>query len=864
MPVSRKNKYKFKGNRRNIVSILILYLVFLNSLTSAQTVADTMKQDTLQVNDTLNANDSLAISKDKLEFTVNYKAKDSIVYYANQKQLYLFTDAEISYDEVKVNADIIRYNQDSTTLHAIEWKDGKQDSSQKSRITQGQESSTFTSLSYHFKSKRAIIENAYSQYGEGFIFSEQVKRNSNEAISGYRNVYTTCNDEHPHFGIAARKIKIVPNRIAVTGSANLVIEDIPTPLYLPFGMFPLQKGQRSGFKLPTYDMSEQLGFGLRELGYYFAISDHVDLLATTDIYSYGSYRVGFNSNYVYRYRFNGGLAFNYSYTKIGEPYDVGSQQFKGYSLNWSHSVNQNAMPGSSFSASVNMVNNRNYQMYNTYDANSYLNNIYTSNISYSKNWLGKPFNFMAALRHHQNTQTHNIQLTIPELAFTINQIFPLQFRKNIIKPRWYEKIGMSYQFNESNTIQLNDSLFGVNKIKFSDFQNGYKHHIPIGASYLIMKYFNFNTTFNYTERWHTQRSVKQYNFNSNQIDTFTSYGFYATRFFETSAALSTRIYGVKVFNKGAIRGIRHVMTPSVSLNYHPDFGSGITNYYYTSTIDSNYNTYRYSYYDGSVYGVPPDGKMGSISFGLGNTLQMKTRNKKDTLTGTSKIHLIDGLDFSGSYNFAADSFKLSNFSIRYRTSLVENINISGSVIYDPYAIDKVSGRRINESNYKVNGELLRFRSADIALRASLPLKKSKGALSKADTLQLDALKNTYAQYADFNIPWTLEFNYGISLTKNYLTQSQKDTLLINQNLNFSGDVNLTEKWKIGMSSGYDFELKQITYTSLNIFRDLHCWEMRMSLIPFGPRKSYNFSLNVKSSTLQDLKLVRRQDFRDNL
>ncbi|MBK7763575.1 MAG: LPS-assembly protein LptD [Bacteroidetes bacterium] len=864
MPVSRKNKYKFKGNRRNIVSILSICMLFLNSLTSAQVVNDTLLQDTLTISTNTFVKDSLLISKDKLDFPVNYQAKDSIVYNAKQKQLYLFTEAEISYDEVKVNADIIRYNQDSTTLHAIEWKEGKQDSAQKSRITQGQESSTFTSLSYHFKSKRAIIENAYSQYGEGFIFSEQVKRNSNEAISGYRNVYTTCNDEHPHFGIAARKIKIVPNRVAVTGSANLVIEDIPTPLYLPFGMFPLQKGQRSGFKLPTYDMSEQLGFGLRELGYYFAINDHVDLLMTSDIYAFGTYRVGFNSNYVYRYRFNGGLAFNYSYTKIGEPYEQGSQQFKGYSINWNHSINQNVMPGSSFSASVNIINNRSYQIYNTYDANLYLNNNYSSNISYSKSWVGKPYNFTAALRHNQNTQTHSVQVTLPEIAFTVSQVFPLQVRKNIIKPRWYEKIGMSYQFNASNSIQFNDSTFRLSTLRFSDFQNGFKHYIPVSASYLLLKYINLTTAVNYTERWHTQRNFKQYNFDVNQLDTFTTNGFFASRFFDASATLSTRIYGVKVFKQGAIRGIRHVLTPSVSLSYHPDFGSGITQYYYNTFSDSNFTQSRYSYYDGSIYGVPPDGRFGGINFALGNTLQMKVRSKKDTLTGTKKVRLIDGLDFSGSYNLAVDSFRLSNLAVRYRTSLMENINISGSVLYDPYAIDKASGKRVKETYYKTTGKLLRFRSADLAIRASLPLKKNNSALKKADEMQLQTLQNNYAKYADFNIPWTLDFNYGVSLTKNYLVESQKDTLQFNQNLNFSGDVNLTEKWKIGLSSGYDFRQKEITYTSFNIFRDLHCWEMRLNLIPFGQRKSYNFALNVKSTVLQDLKLVRRKDFRDNL
>ncbi len=861
MPELRKNSYNIHEKRIFRVANLFLALLFLNSLTSAQTVSK-VQQDSLAT--PITRSDTLRMSKDKLDHPVTYQARDSIVYDAKHKQLFLHTQAEIAYDELHVKADFIEYNQDSTLLHALALPHDAKDSIEKPKIQQGQESSTFSSLQYNFHSKRALIENAYSQYGEGFIFSKQVKRNNDNAISGLHNVYTTCNDEHPHFGIAARKIKIVPNQVAVTGPANLVIEDIPTPLYLPFGMFPLQKGQRSGFKLPTYNMSEQLGFGLRELGYYFALNDHADLLLNTDIYAYGSYRVGFISNYLYRYRFNGGLSFNYAFTKIGEPYELNSRRFAGYSINWNHSLHPNVLPGSSFTANVNIVNNRSYQAYNTYDASKYLNNIYTSNISYSKSWPGKPFNLTAALRHQQNTQTHNVAVTLPDVAFSMSQVFPFQFRKDIVKPRWYEKIGASYQFSASNSINFNDSTFRISEVRLRDFQNGFKHTIPISAGYTLLKYVNLTASVNYTERWYTKRDIRQYNFTEQRLDTLHNDGFYATHYFETGANLSTRIYGIRLFQKGLIRGIRHVITPSVSVNYHPDFGSGIAQYYYNTFIDSNYNKARYSYYDAGIYGVPPDGTFGGLNFSLGNTLQMKVRNRKDTLSGVRKISLIDGLDMGGSYNFVADSFKLSNIAVRYRTTLVENINLSGSILYDPYAFDKSTGKRMKETEWATTGRLMRFRTADLAIRAHLPLKKSNTALNKANDAQKDALRTTYTQFADFNIPWNLDLNYGFSLSKNYLSASKKDTLIFDQNLNFSGDVNLTPKWKIGLSSGYDFKLKKMTYTSFTIYRDLHCWEMRLNLIPFGLLKSYNFTLNVKSTVLQDLKLVRRKDFRDNL
>ncbi|HNB82312.1 MAG TPA: putative LPS assembly protein LptD, partial [Chitinophagaceae bacterium] len=601
------------------------------------------------------------------------------------KELVLHRKAEISYDELKVTADWIAYNQDSSTLNALQKKGDSVASDEKPRITQEQESSTFTALRYNFKSKRALVENAYSQYGEGFIHSRQVKRNGNTEVSGFRNIYTTCNEEHPHFGIAARKIKIVPNQVAVSGSANLVIEDIPTPLILPFGLFPLQKGQRSGFKLPTYDMSEQLGFGLRELGYYFALGEHADLLLNTDLYAYGSYRLGFNSSYLYRYRFNGSLSFNYAYTKIGEPYEAGSQRYGAYAINWNHSIHPNIMPGASFNANVNVVSSRNYQRFNSYDANRYLNNNYASNISYSKTWAGKPYNFTASLRHQQNTQTHNVAVTLPELAFSVLQLYPFQFRNDIVKPRWYEKISFSYNFNASNQLTFNDSTFSLRTLRLRDFQNGFKHQIPIAASYNILKYINANTTLNYTERWYTKREFRSYNFNEFKTDTVITDGFFATRYFDVTSTLSTRIYGIRLFRHGLIRGIRHVLTPTLSASYHPDFGSGIAQYYYNTLADSNYTKARYSYYDGSLFGVPPDGKFGGLHFGLGNTLQMKVRNRKDTLNGIRKVNLIDGLDFSGSYNFVVDSFQWSTMNVRYRTTLLDNIGISGSLSYDPYA-----------------------------------------------------------------------------------------------------------------------------------------------------------------------------------
>ncbi|MBK8145853.1 MAG: LPS-assembly protein LptD [Bacteroidetes bacterium] len=830
------------------------------------TYPDTVKtaKDSIPIQDSSRNGKSIPISSDKPDAEVKYQAQDSLVYDAVQKKLMLYNKAEISFEDIKVTADYIEYLQDSSLLTALEVLGTVDDTSKvKPRIHQGSESSTFSALYFNFKSKRALVENAYSQYGEGYILSDQVKRNNDNSINGYGNIYTTCSDAKPHFGIAAKKIKIIPNKVAVSGPANLVIEEIPTPLYLPFGLFPLKQGQRSGFKLPTYDMSENLGFGLREGGYYFALSDRADLLLLADVYALGTWRAGLVSNYVYRYRFNGNFSVNYAYNKIGESYEPGNQISRNFFVTWSHAINPNVMPGSNFSANVNVGSSK-YQTNNTYDANLYLNNNFSSNISYSKTWKDKPINFAAALRHTQNTQTRLVQLTLPELNFSVNQIFPFQFRKDVIKPRWYEKIGASYQFSALNRLDFYDSSFSMSNLKLDDFQNGFKHSIPINASYNLLKFFNLTFGANYNEYWYTKKTLKQYNFEDNKLDTIAQSGFFTARDFNLSSSVSTRIYGIKLFKQGAIKGIRHVLTPSVRFSYRPDFGGGIFNYYYNSFVDKNYTNRRLSYFDGALLGLPPDGKVAGVGFDLGNTLQLKVRNKKDTLSGTKKVSLIDGLNINSFYNMAVDSFRWSNVGISYRNTLYENINISGGMSYSLYAIEKSSGRITPEFEYRQSGKLMRFDRANVAIGASLPVKKNTNATQSANEEQLQTIGRNYSSYADFNVPWSLNINYSVNINKDYLVARQKDTIKVTQDINFFGDINLTSKWKIGIRSGYNFATKKISFTTFDIYRDLHCWEMRLNLIPFGFRKSYNFALNVKSSVLQDLKLVRRRDFRDNL
>lgn len=851
-----------KGSGRYI---LLAVLLFVNVLTRAQTVDSTAQgiADSTSITSTDSVQKEIPLAKGDLEDPVFYESFDSIVYDAASKRLLLYRDAQIKYQDIIVDASFIDYHQDSSIMSAkaLEWE---LDSVDKHLLTKGEEKTKFNEMRFNFKSQRALLSNAYSQYGEGFIKSEKIKRNKDQSIYGLNNIYTTCNLEHPHFGISAKKVKIIPNKVAVSGSANLVVEDIPTPLYLPFGLFPLKKGQRSGFKLPTYDVSQNLGFGLRGAGYYFAINDHTDLLAQADIYSLGTYRVGAISNYVWRYRFRGNLQFDYAYNKIGNEFETSSgNTSKNFIVNWSHQLDPNVKPGTNFSANVTLGTSK-YYTNNSYDASRYLNNNYSSSINYSKTWEGKPYNLSVSARHNQNTQTGLVNVTLPEINFSANQLFPFKFRKDIIKPRWYEKITASYQLSAVNQYEFIDTQFSFNNINSNDFNNGMKHSVPITATYNLFKYINANFSANYNEYWFSKSMFQTFNFQDQKFDSVINNGFYTARDFNINASFSTRIYGIKIFQKGKVKGIRHVMTPSVSFQYRPDFGLPQYGFYYDSYSSSNFDKSRLSYFQGSPYGGPPNGEIGGVGFNLGNNLQMKVKGK-DSTKPDRKINLIDGLNFSTFYNMAVDSFNWNNLSMSYRTTLFKKINISGGASWSPYGID--TNGRTKEFFYETDKKILRFENATVAIGGTFPLRDNKNKQKEEVDNQMVNNGINYGNYVDFNIPYSLRVNYNLRLNRQYKRDAEtnvfKDTLVFGQDLNFSGDVNLTPKWKIGLQSGYDFINKNLSFTSIDIFRDLHCWEMRINVIPFGYRKSYNFTLNVKASVLQDLKLVRRKDFRDS-
>ncbi len=840
-------------------------LISTDSLSFSEAIPDSLANaDSTQ---SLEAKLGIRISPDALPGKVSASATDSAVFDVRKSKFSLYGDAKVGYEDIKLSAGKVSFNQADATITASPQTDSN-GIKNKPTFTQGSETVVYDSLLYNFKSKRAIVRNARSQYGEGFVFSQQVKRNPDQSIYGYRNVYTTCSLDTPHYGISARQIRIIPNRVIASGAANIRIEQVPTPFFLPFGLFPISEKQRSGFQLPSYTVEQNRGLGLTNGGYYFHFNDYVDLLMLTNIYTKGSYSVSGVSTYANRYHYNGGLSLSYAYNKTGEDYEPGATTDKQFNVTWRHQSDAKSRPGTSFNATVNAGSSK-FFANNSYNTNQILNNQFVSSISYSKNWIGRPYSLSVAARHSQNTQTRQVNVTLPEVNFNINQFTPLQNKKRIGTPRWYEKISVSYNLNALNMTTFYDSSFSFNSLSGDDFRYGVKHVIPISAAYNLLRFINLSFGVNYNEYWYTRQNFYRFNDVTNTLDTTTNKGFFTARDVNANFNMSTRIYGIKRFKKGKLAGIRHVLTPNVGMSYTPDFAAAPFSYYYQTRLSPGGEIQYLSPYQGGVIGEPGLGQRGNfastINFGLNNNLQIKMRDPKDTVNGSRNITLIDGLSINGSYNLAADSFNFSPLNVAFRTNLLNVVNLTGNAVLDPYGIDNNTGRRSPTTVYNEGNGIVRFRNANLAMSASFHSKEKNNR--RLDGARGEAFNNLmqsggYNNYVDFSVPWSLNVAYSVNLDNNYAVFSKRDSLIFTQSMLFSGDLNFTSRWKLTFSSGYDFVNKNLTLTSINIYRDLHCWEMRLGTIPFGPRKSYNFTLNVKATVLQDLKLVRRRDYRD--
>jgi lipopolysaccharide assembly outer membrane protein LptD (OstA) len=807
------------------------------------------------------------VKKTKLESRVDYTAMDSLRFDVISQKVFLYQGADIKYEDISLKAAYVEIDFQKDLVTATGRTDSTGNETGIPDFTQGNQNFKSKSMTYNFKKKQGYIQTVVTKQDEGYLHGQIVKKMANDITYIKNGEYTTCDLDHdPHFGFKFGKGKIIPGKKVVTGPAYMIISGVPTPLAIPFGLFPNKSGQRSGILIPTYGESKDRGFYFEGIGYYWAISEYMDLKVQGDIYTHGSWAIRPTYTYKSRYHFNGMFNFSYAVNILGSPGSSNYQKSNDFRVRWMHSQDPKARPHSTFSANVNIVSNT-FNKYNlSSSTEAYLSNTFQSSINYATNWNNKYY-LTLNFSHSQNTLNKTISITLPELNFSVNQFYPFRKKIRAGKLRWYENISFKYNLVAQNTYNSLDSTFlepGWEK----RMKNGIRHSIPISMSLRILKYFNWTNSINLADKMYSQ-SIR-YSFVND-----TSGGFYKkdtvigfANAFEASysSSINTRLYGMYQFKNGPIIAFRHMLTPSVSFSYSPYYGADWLGYWrYVANDTNTVSPKKYTIFQGGVYGGPPQYRAGMLNFSLSNNLEMKVRNRKDTITGTRKLVLIEDFTIRASYDIAKDTLKWSKVFLSGYTTLFKTLRIQYSSEWDPYARDE-KGRRINVSEWKMNHRLVRldYTSWNLGLSYSLSSEKTKGKkkATKGTEQERQDVNDLYDYYIDFDIPWSFSFNYNFNYTKAWTPENDRRVGKITQTLNFNGQLNITPKWKISLTSGYDFVHGEISYTSIDIYRDLHCWEMRFGWVPKGAQQSWNFSINVKASVLQDMKLNKKKDFRD--
>lgn len=788
---------------------------------------------------------------------VHYFATDSTIVLLNQKKVLLYHEAQVNYENIELRAEHIILDWNENTVYATGLKDSLGQVQGSPIFKEGDKTYYCETILYNFNSKKGKIKGMKTQDGDGYIHGNELKKQADNSMFIQKSKYTTCSADEPHFYIGANKLKIIPGNKIITGPANLVVANIPSPLFIPFGLFPIQDKQSSGLLIPSYGYSENRGYNLRNGGWYFAINDYIDMAIRGDIYTLGSWKLKTQSTYKKRYAYDGQFSLSYAKNITGETGSVDYQEQQDFYIKWNHSQSAKAHPNRRFTANVNAGSSQ-YNKYNQTNSNEYLKNTMVSTISYSHSWPGKPYHLNVNLKHDQNTSTNSINLELPRVSFGVNRFYPFVRKISSGKKKWYETISMSYSGDAKNQIRTIDSLL-FTKQSLNDFKYGVRHNIPISSSFKILKYFNVNPSIKYTERWYFNRIEKQWDSEISQAVSDTVVGMRSVRDFSTSMNFDTKLYGMYQFKHKKIKALRHVISPSLSFSYRPDFKDEKWGYYDWSIADSTGNSNDiYSYYTDGIYGTAPQGKSGTIGININNNLELKILSNKDSIPKEKKIIIFKRLNIGTNYNLQADSFNLSDININGSSELLPKLNIKFNARYSPYQIN-TEGTRINNYVWNDKFALGRLTYLNVSLNWKLNSSETNNSKERPQGTSDEqwAMVNDFQEdYVDFNIPWNIGFDYKYALNKPSLEQ------VVKQTLNFNGDVNLTEKWKIGFRSGYDFDNKEIAYTSIDVYRDLHCWEMRFNWIPYGFHQSFNFSLNVKSSILQDLKLNKRKSYYD--
>lgn len=855
---------------------------------------DSLSSDSLVNADSL-AMDSLALDttpkKEPLDAPVIYEASDSIVF-TKGGFAHLYGSGKVNYQNIELTSQLITMNMDSSTVFARGVADTTGVEQGTPVFKDGETPYESKMMRYNFKTKKGFINNIVTQQGDGYVTSEESKKGANDEIYMRHGKYTTCdNHDHPHFYLKLSMAKVRPKKDVVFGPAQLVVEDVPLPIAVPFGFFPFSSSYSSGFIMPTYGDEMNRGFYLRDGGYYFAISDQFDLKLLGEIYTKGSWGLSAASTYNKRYRYSGYFNASYLVTKQGEKNMPDYMVSKDFRVQWSHRQDAKANPNSTFSASVNFTTSSydKSSLSTLYDPlSSYSNNTKASSISYSRNFPEIGLNLSGTFNITQNTQDSSVNMTLPDLNITLNRIYPFKRKNSAGDQKWYEKISFQYTGALTNKVNTKDNL--LFKTPFSKWETGMRHSIPVEATFSLFKYINVTPSFQYTERWYTRKVMQHYDYTLKEAVKDTINGFNRVYDYNMSVSMNTKLYGMykPLFMKSKEITIRHVVTPSVSYTYTPDFGASrfgyYENYVYTDE-DGEVRMVEYSPYSGMPYGVPGQGVSQNISMSLKNNLEMKMASDKDT-TGYKKISLIDDLTGQLSYDIARKRW--SDLTLNARLKLTKNYTFNMNARFKTYAYKFDENGRVVESDrtewsygrfgrfdgysgslsYTLNNETFKkwFGKGDEEDGKNKGKKEDTDSEEDEEDEELNNNQNTQPKrktedtkidsdgYLAFQLPWSLSLSYSYRIqedrTKDINIKTMRYPYSFSHQVNISGNVKLGSRWNITYSSGYDFDTKKMSMTQMNITRDLHCFNMSCGLV-FGPFTSYNFSIRANSTMLTD-------------
>lgn len=841
--------------------------------------------------------DSLKAASD-LKDKVEYSAVDSIVFDVDSGMLYFYREVKIDYQDISLTSLNVVMEMDKQTLHASGKRIDEETWDGKPSFTQGDQTFEAEGMSYNFKSQKGRMVAGRSVQGDGFLLAGVGKRLPDGSINAENGRYTTCDLEHPHFYIESKRLKRVGEQM-ISGPLRLVIADFPIPIIVPFGFVPsTAQGQRDGVLLPRYGDSRDRGFFLENLGYYWGVSEYFDLAFTGSYYTLGGWSAGVRSTYNKKYHFSGNLGFTYGVTKFRAPTDPDFERTTAWSLNWGH--NQPINPNTRISGSVNIVSSKAFTQRLSYNTADFFRNNLNSSVNFQKTFANTPFTMNVGASHTQDINRGTMTLNLPNVTLGMNRITPFSKIANR-KLTWLKTLGLSYNMEARNSVeQFPDSLFlpilfnwrdtltlpqiigtdtsFVTRTAGSFYRNGLQHNLNLGTSLKLFKFINVAPSMTYREIWVTRTIRKTLNEETNRLENVTVPGFERGFVYAGSVGASTNFFGIYQLTRSKKEiTFRQRFTPSVSYSLAPDFSQPQYGFYREAVADTFGRIQKYSIFEGAVYSGPGGGGSQTINFSLGSVLEMKYRSKesfdpdfdekKDKFVRTN---ILDNMSLNTSYNLAADSFQLQPFRFAARTSLFKklvNVNFGASMDpyvfdYDPFTFPEAANtpRRQNRFMIQETGQLGRITDAQLSFSANFRSQKRTGQKTKSadfDENEFQQIQRTLYQYVDFDIPWSANVSFNMNYNKPGL-----DAPRITQLLNVSGDFSFTPKWKIGITTGYDFVRKQANNTNVNIYRDLHCWEMSFGWTPFGPLQGYVLTINARSATLRDLRLTRNNRWQD--